>query len=63
MDNNLLFLGHINCRKPTSFIRDFENDRNDFLNDEKSRLLKRGQAKPILETTYERFPECQIITD
>lgn len=56
----LEFVGRMNPKKLTSFAEDFKRDQTAFRNDEVKRKERRNAPKPVLETTYERFPDTEF---
>lgn len=56
----LEFVGQMNPRRLTSFAEDFKSEREEFLKDESKRKSGNVTSKPVIEITYERFPDSDL---
>ena len=58
--SELEFVGLMNPRRLTSFAEDFKKEQEEFRNDELKRKSGKGTPEPVMEVTYERFPNSDL---
>lgn len=56
----LEFVGLMNPRRLTSFAEDFKKEQEEFRSDELKRKSRKGTPEPLIEVTYERFPDSDL---
>lgn len=57
--DELELIGRMNPQRLTSLAEDFKSEQAEFRNDEAKRKARSDAPKPVLETTYERFPDSE----
>ena len=60
--NELEFVGRMNPQRLTSLAEDFKREQEEFRSDEAKRKAGKVTSKPVMEVTYERFPDSDLGT-